>query len=289
MQLSDKDQHIVREIWDADLSLCEVWRTHKGAQALDKVPFEGATAEYLNHLRTAERSPAYIRGMGYVLAEFRDLLLDRDLNAHTTSLLQREMKHTRNAHHKRARMSSFYAWCQKKGYIRKAPDLTTERVSTAPRACGSLGVEQCKSLIEHCPESLRGHLWLRLCMGLRVSEANNTEMLELRDRFLIVGAKAAKTRTRRVMELLDGHEQWWKAVKPLKSLRERFEQLRESAGIHDLPRNAMRQTAASHWLNFYQDEAKAALHLGHSPAMLHRHYNALVTRRESEEFFELWR
>ena len=57
MQLSDQDQHIVREIWDADLSLCEVWRTHKGAQALAKVPFEGATAEYLNHLRTAERSP----------------------------------------------------------------------------------------------------------------------------------------------------------------------------------------------------------------------------------------
>ena len=35
--------------------------------------------------------------MGDVLAEFRDLLLDRNLNAHTTSLLQREMKHTRIA------------------------------------------------------------------------------------------------------------------------------------------------------------------------------------------------
>lgn len=126
-------------------------------------------------------------------------------------------------------------------------------------------------------------------MGLRVSEAKNTEMLGLRDRFLIVGAKAAKTRTRRVMELLDGHEQWWKAIKPVKSLLERFEQLRESAGIHDWPMNAMRHTAPSHWLNFYQDEAKAALHLGHSPAMLHCHYKALVTRRESEEFFELWR
>ena len=57
------------------------------------------------------------------------------------------------------------------------------------------------------------------------------------------------------MELLDGHEQWWKAVKPLKSLLERFEQLRESAGIHDWPMNAMRHTAPSHWLNFYQDEA----------------------------------
>ena len=91
------------------------------------------------------------------------------------------------------------------------------------------------------------------------------------------------------MELLDGHEQWWKAVKPLKSLLERFEQLRESAGIHDWPMNAMRHTAPSHWLNFYQDEAKAAVHLGHSPAMLHSHYKALVTRRESEEFFELWR
>ena len=48
------------------------------------------------------------------------------------------------------------------------------------------------------------------------------------------------------------------------------------------------QTSASHWLNYYQDEQKAALHLGNSPTMLHRHYKALVTRKESEEFFKLW-
>jgi hypothetical protein len=110
----------------------------------------------------------------------------------------------------------------------------------------------------------------------------------VRDGFLVVGAEAAKTRTRRVMEMLPGHEQWWKGVMPLGILRERFEALRKEAGVFNWPRNVMRHTAASHWLNFYQDEAKAALHLGHSPAMLHRHYKALVTRRESEEFFALW-
>ena len=70
--------------------------------------------------------------------------------------------------------------------------------------------------------------------------------------------------------------------------RKRMERLKREAGIVTWPRNCMRHTAASHWLNFYQDEAKAALHLGHSPTMLHRHYKALVTQKESEEFFALW-
>ena len=91
--------------------------------------------------------------------------------------------------------------------------------------------------------SLLGHLWLSLCLGLRVAEASRTQALECRDNYLIIGAKASKTRSRRVIALPEGHkERYW-------------------------PRNCLRHTAASHWLNFHEDEAKAALHLGHSPTM----------------------
>ena len=127
-----------------------------------------------------------------------------------------------------------------------------------------------------------------LSAASRLSKTKVVEYLQVRDGFLIVGAQAAKTRTRRVMEMLPGHLSWWGKVQPLKSLRERFEALRSKAGLTHWPNNAMRHTAASHWLNHYQDEQKAALHLGNSPTMLHRHYKALVTRKESEEFFRLW-
>ena len=110
----------------------------------------------------------------------------------------------------------------------------------------------------------------------------------MRDGHLIVGGKAAKTKTRRLTQWLPGHDRFASQVTPQVNLRRRMTALKSQAAIMHWPRNAMRHTAASHWLNHYQDEAKAALHLGHSPTMLHRHYKALVTRKESEEFFKLW-
>ena len=65
--------------------------------------------------------------------------------------------------------------------------------------------------------------------------------------------------------------------------------LKKKAGLVEWPGNVMRHTAASHWLNRLQSADAPSLHLGNSPVMLHRHYKALVTRKESEEFFELWR
>ena len=53
-------------------------------------------------------------------------------------------------------------------------------------------------------------------------------------------------------------------------------------------RNRMRHTGASHWLIFHQNQGKAAQHLGRSPTMLHSQRKALVTRKESDEFFALW-
>ena len=97
-----------------------------------------------------------------------------------------------------------------------------------------------------------------------------SEGLIMRDGHLIVGAKAAKTKTRRVIQWLPGHDRFAYQVTPQVNLRRRMTALRSSTEIKHWPRNVTRHTAASHWLNRYQDEAKAGLHLGYSPTMLHR-------------------
>ena len=280
---------MVQDMWDHGLSLVEVWRAYKGLYVHEHVSFAEACTHYLKHLQEQGRSPAYIKSMGWVLDEFKQRLGDsKGLSFHTTFALQRELKNTSNKAHKASRLGTFYLWAKKQHYIQQVPDLSLPKKSTAGTQVGFLTVPECASLIQACPLELQGHLWLRLCMGLRVAEAGRVEDLEERDGFLIVGAKAAKTRTRRVIELLPGHVGWWLKVRPLKSLRERFEALRHEAGLTHWPNNAMRHTAASHWLNYYQDEGRAALHLGNSPTMLHRHYKALVTRADSKKFFELW-
>ena len=118
------------------------------------------------------------------------------------------------------------------------------------------------SLVRVCPDDLLGHLWLCLCMGLRVAEAVRSEDLIMRDGYLIVGAKAAKTKTRRVIQWLPGHDRFASQITAQVNQRRRMTALKLQAAVKHWPRNAIRHTAASHWLNYYQDEAKAARHLG---------------------------
>jgi len=184
------------------------------------------------------------------------------------------------------KVNIFYQWCKEQGYT--AMDITVEKpYRPAVNEIGTLSKRQVRALIDHCDEDLLGHLWLCLYLGLRRTEAIKVDELTCRDNYLIVGSEAAKTKTSRVIPLLSGHARYWQRVQPLPNIRERMERLKRKADVFTWPRNCMRHTAASHWLNFNQDEAKAALHLGHSFTMLYRHYKALVTCKESEEFFAL--
>lgn len=289
MNLSDQDRNIVQEIWSHNLSLVQVWQTYKQVYLHASVSFEQASLEYLDYLLKQNRSQAYIDSMRWVLDEMRSLVSDEiPLSQHTTFLVQCALDRTQNREHKRRRLSSFYTWCHK---MRYHPTQVTLPCQDRARPVGDPGMltnESVQSMLTHAGDDLLGHLWLCLCMGLRVAEACRVEDLECRDGYLIVGAKASKTRSRRVITMLEGHQRYADLIRPQTNLRDRMERLREASGIKVWPRNCMRHTAASHWLNYYQDEQKAALHLGHSPAMLHRHYKALVTQAESEEFFGLW-
>ncbi len=285
--LNPQDISTIQDIWAHGCSISEVWKAHKTQQQLVDVSLAQAITEYIEHLKGLQRSRRYIKEVGWVLRQYKAAMPSNlPLKLHTTCAGWEAVKNWRNLPTKKSRLCSFYSWAHRRGYIAKPIEF--DAVKTPPSApIGILTNHEVASLLEHA-DSLLGHLWLSLCLGLRVAEASRTQALECRDNYLIVGAKASKTRSRRVIALPEGHkERYWRLVKPELNLRRRMEHLKRKAGINTWPRNCMRHTAASHWLNFYQDEAKAALHLGHSPTMLHRHYKALVTRKESEEFFAL--
>lgn len=63
-------------------------------------------------------------------------------------------------------------------------------------------------------------------------------------------------------------------------------QLAAAAGL-TLPRNVLRHTAASYLCAFLESMSAAALNLGHSEAMLIKHYRALVPHSEGVRFFNL--
>ena len=286
--LNPQDISTIQDIWAHGCSISEIWKAHKTQQQLVDVSLAQAISQYLTHLRELKRSPRYIQETGWVLSQYKAAMPPNlPLKLHTTCAGWEAIKNWRSLPTKKSRLRSFYAWAHRRGYIAKPIEF--DAVRTPPSApIGILTNYEVGSMLEHSG-SLLGHLWLSLCLGLRVDEATRFKYLECRDDYLIVGDKASKTRSRRVIALPKGHkERYWPLVRPELNLKRRIESLRQQAGILTWPRNCMRHTAASHWLNHYQDEAKAALHLGHSPTMLHRHYKALVTRKKSEEFFALW-
>lgn len=63
-------------------------------------------------------------------------------------------------------------------------------------------------------------------------------------------------------------------------------QLARVAGV-ELPRNVLRHTAASYLCAYLESMSAAALNLGHSEAMLIKHYRALVPHSEGVRFFSL--
>jgi integrase len=286
--LSPQDQHVILDIWRNGCSLHQVWDLYKLLQLTTFCKLSEAIESFLKHLEDRGRCQQYryefSRALKHLLKAVGDTL---PVSQHTTKTLLMSCQKLEQDPTFVIKVNILYNWCKEQGYT--AMDITVEKpYRPAVNEIETLSNRQVRALIDHCDEDLLGHLWLCLCLGLRRAEATKVDKLTCRDNYLIVGAEAAKTKTRRVIPLLSGHTKYWQRVQPLPNLRKRMERLKREAGIVTWPRNCMRHTAASHWLNHYQDEAKAALHLGHSPTMLHRHYKALVTRKESDEFFALW-
>jgi hypothetical protein len=64
-------------------------------------------------------------------------------------------------------------------------------------------------------------------------------------------------------------------------------ELREFLGFRAWPQDITRHTAASYLYAKLEDAAQVACFIGNSPDTLARHYRAIVTREQAEEWFKL--
>lgn len=139
--------------------------------------------------------------------------------AHTTKKVQSILDRFENAGLKQSRLSSFYDWAFKKRYLCEPVLLYTERRRSNDHQIGTLSNTEVAALLQSCSDELNRYFWLSLGLGLRVAEATRIHEPECRDGYLIIGAGACKTRTRRVIELLPGHVQYWDSVHPIRYVR----------------------------------------------------------------------
>ena len=214
-------------------------------------------------------------------------------------------------------VSAMFARCMERGLCKQNPARIVLRSmgGTAPGEAQPtcLSVSDVQALL-HAAAQLKNkgealHFVIGLLTGIRMAERCRLQFQDIRldepRPYINLPAGKAKTMRSRQVFLHGSHAEIIKALMPQrysptalilsghaneKAQKEKAictqNQLASAAGV-ELPRNVLRHTAASYLCAYLESMSAAALNLGHSEAMLIKHYRALVPHSEGVRFFSL--
>ena len=134
-----------------------------------------------------------------------------------------------------------------------------------------------------------------LFAGLRVTEIKALDWrdVDLVGGFIHVGGRISKTRSRRLVPILENLRTWLQPIAKssgpvLLDPDTRYRHKAPSrAGITEWPDNAMRHPFVSYRLAATQNAPQTALESGHDQAVLFKHYRELVRPKDAERFFSI--
>lgn len=200
----------------------------------------------------------------------------------------------------RARLSGLFSFAVRQGYRMDNPCARLERVALPDKPKRILSPAELLRLLKwlprECPRLLPWFVLSTFC-GLRPEEAEKTTPKEIhfREGWIKVEAQTTKVRMRRVvypkreaMRLLKAAVDYHPPVAlSVQSRRAALNRATEHLHWPEWYQDVTRHSAASYWLAIEPDVAKVAAMLGNSPAVLLKHYKALVTRKEAARFWRL--
>ncbi len=217
-------------------------------------------------------------------------------------------------------LRSMFAWGVQERFLAVNPIAGTEgfiQLATSESAeIAVLDVEQCAALLraalfapgggEGGFRELIGYLAVAMFAGVRPHEIKRTaaERIDTRERTVVVAARSAKTRQRRVIEMERVGVVWlrlWKRLCPgcllvPKNFDRRWKALRKAAGLGKWPHDVLRHTFASYHYASQGNLARLQSQMGHSEDedTLFRHYRGVATisgktvsRRMADQFWSL--
>ncbi len=197
----------------------------------------------------------------------------------------------------RRRLSALFSFAFRAGHVGSNPikrlePITPPRTSTKILTTSQV-ISGLTALLSEYPIGLPWFVLATLC-ELRPEEASQTkaEAISLDEQHVVVEAQTSKVGQRRVVYPRKEAMAWLRIAMARGSLpisastRKRVVKfLRRVMNLDEWPKDITRHTAASFWLSVDGDVTKVSQQLGHSTAVLKRHYMALVTRTEAERFW----
>ncbi|MEY4484626.1 MAG: hypothetical protein RL693_2078 [Verrucomicrobiota bacterium] len=196
--------------------------------------------------------------------------------------------------------STLFAFAMRRKKAPRNPVLEVDKPEVIRGETGILTPAQLAALLTHLPDDTKAFVVLSAFAGLRPSEAQRLDWQDINfeSSTIVVGARKAKTKRRRVVPMTQNLAAW---LKPLAkeegrvvdlsdmTIREkRLKPARAKAKITHWPHDCLRHSAATYWLETEKDSARVALWLGHDQSVLHEHYKGLLANpKDAEIWFKI--
>ena len=297
---------IAQEAAAAGVSLRAVWDAYRAGRAPEtarpRVLLGGAVSECIRAKKEAGRSSSYVAALSGELARFARGAESLPLSQITPDLCAEHAAAAGAAAHTRAtalsRLSTFCAYCVRKGWMEGNPVERLERVTVAPRAPRILSAQEAGSMLEtvaqECPAAAPWFV-LGLFAGLRPSECDRItwEAVDLTRGIVTVDAAASQVRRRRVVTLSTQAAAWvtWARTGslplPVSTRRRALRAVRDALHWDAWPADVLRHSAASYAIAEKKDAGRVAHELGNSPGILLRHYVELISPDSLREWAAL--
>ena len=291
---------VLRDIKKQGLTIEEVWQYYQSHHRnLGSMTIKDSIEKFLSVKAEAGRRQKYIIGAGGYLRNLMADHMDRPI-ASVRADEVRTWVHSVNGgdwsrHTAKKRFVTFFGWAERQGYIAESPAKNLETISIEHNEPKIFSVGQCRDLIaaarKHDPDMLP-YFALAMFQGIRPDECKKLpkSAINLEAMTITVDARSSKTRDRRIVTMIDpAYRILSKARKTANFVRNnqrRRIKLQELAGIKDWPQDVLRHTAASHFYNIYGMD-DATKQLGHSAAIMLRHYRQMVSKEETKEWLEI--
>lgn len=245
--------------------------------------------------RTANRTPRYLKSLGYYLRQFAAGREDKPLADFTVEDVESWLAKYPGQYSRQTwlnRLSTLFSFAVRRGYVAANPCDRLDRVTIDQKPPAILTPAQSRELLAACPTVMRPYLVLGMFAGIRPEEIERMEWAQI-DLDAATARVEGKTRRRRLVPLhpravaeLRKHPLRTGQVAPSSATIARWRgKARRVLGLERWPQDLLRHTAASYLLALHRDAGKVATMLGNSSDVLLSHYHEPVKNGDCGHFW----
>jgi integrase len=260
---------------------------------------EEAIDAVLKSKADAGRSRLHVRHLGWSLKKFGAAFPKHNVNEihrhHLEDWLNAQSYGAKTRLNYLRDFNILFNFAVSRGWTAGNPAADIEKPSLPDSDIAVLKTDQVSALLASSPGTILAGVATKVFAGLRTAELWSLDWSEVSESEIIVKGVKAKTRQRRVVNISDNLRAWLlpyrKASGPITSLTGKHWHFALGAAAEianaPMPMNILRHTFGSYHYALHRNENLTAAEMGNSPAMVFRHYRAVVTPEAAKQFWNL--